>query len=462
MAQTILHRRSAAQDSELGLTLAGLPDEWMVVSDCAIGDGPMVAFVLLHPAIGLALVDCTPQRPADAIPFLEEALTHERFDDLYPGTLPIAAVQLAPDEIAAVGDRLAEGFDALPACSIADPDWCRALVDLLLAASEVAMTPIRPPEDDSLRIPPLRTVAAAPARSPAAETSEIPPEIVAIVAPVQNATATGSPHLDLGGSGRMPLSTLAAPGPRYRGVLGLSMVVAVLALLVLGGAYLLQTKPALLARLGFGAAPTTPTAASSVAPTMQTPPASPVASVPATPQPVAPLPKIAAPTPVPPTPVIQRPASPAPATPAPAKPAPVVTLKPPAPARVPAVAPAAIVMPPLPAEKPVFHRPAPRRAERRAAVRVPERPQRRSPAAPVSREAATPAPAPAPAALTSGGDLPPINAGDLPALPSGSSLTPPADGAAGGSRTELMTPAAPPSAGAPPSGPPMRLFPAGQ
>lgn len=452
MAQTILHRRSAAQDSELGLTLAGLPDEWMMVSDCTIGDGPMVAFVLLHPSIGLALVDCAPQRPADAIPFLEEALTHERFDDLYPGTLPIAAVQLAPDEIAAVGDRLAEGFDALPVCSIADPDWCRALVDLLLTASEVAMTPIRPPEEDSLLIPQLGAASAVPARRPAGETSEIPPEIVAIVAPLPSATATGSPYLDLGGSDRMPLSTLAAPGPRYRGVLGLSIIVAVLALLVLGGAYLLQAKPALLARLGLG--PTTPTAASSVAPAAQTAPASPVASVPATPQPVAPSPKIAAPTPVPPTPVIQ-----VPATPAPTKLAPVVTHSPPA--RAPAVAPAATVMPPLPAEKPVFHRPAPRRVERREAVRTPERPQRRPPAAPISREAATPAPAPAPAALSSG-DLPPINAGDLPALPSGSSLTPPADGAAGGGRTELMTPPAPPSTGAPPSGPPMQLFPARQ
>lgn len=129
--------------ARLEAMLATLPDEWLLLRDRAIGGagGPRAGFVLIHPEIGIALIDLAPARLSAAAEALEDVLAAEQFlgeDD----TLPVVTVAVDPGDIPIVGEQLGDAFDAMPPCDMAERNWPRRIVDLLLHAEDAAMLPL--------------------------------------------------------------------------------------------------------------------------------------------------------------------------------------------------------------------------------------------------------------------------------------------------------------------------------
>jgi hypothetical protein len=168
MAQ-ILRADPAA--TRLEETLARLPDEWTLLPDRRIGggSGPLVALALIHPEIGIALIDFIPGRAAAALAPLEGLLAGERI--IGDGErLPAVAITITDEEIERVGEKLADAFETAPPCNMADTSWSQRVIELLLHGAHATMAPLLPmcwpepptqaepaPTDDDAFAPPLAT-----------------------------------------------------------------------------------------------------------------------------------------------------------------------------------------------------------------------------------------------------------------------------------------------------------------
>lgn len=122
-------------------TLAALPEEWTLLRARRIGDAAADG-VLVHPGIGVALIDLAPEPPEAARAALRARLERERFSQFFPGELPIVAVGVTEEELESVGEKLQAAFAAAPSLDIADPDWADAVIELLLQPEDMAMTPV--------------------------------------------------------------------------------------------------------------------------------------------------------------------------------------------------------------------------------------------------------------------------------------------------------------------------------
>src|SRR5690348_11710195 len=137
-------------------TLAALPDPWTLLRQRRIGgdQAEPVEVVLVHPEIGVALVDEAPRDPTLSARRLRDYLEGQRFGEFFPGELPIVALSVAADEFEMLGDRLAAAFEAAPRLSVTDADWADAVVELLMVPDDLAMAPVSdeaPPEHASIR-----------------------------------------------------------------------------------------------------------------------------------------------------------------------------------------------------------------------------------------------------------------------------------------------------------------------
>ncbi|HWG80494.1 MAG TPA: hypothetical protein VN681_12005 [Stellaceae bacterium] len=125
-------------------TLAALPDPWTLLRHRRIGgdQAEPIDVVLVHPEIGVALVDEAPRDPAPSARRLREYLDGQRFGEFFPGELPIVALNVAADEFEMLGERLAAAFEAAPRLSVADADWADAVIELLMVPDDLAMAPV--------------------------------------------------------------------------------------------------------------------------------------------------------------------------------------------------------------------------------------------------------------------------------------------------------------------------------
>ncbi len=125
-------------------TLAALHDPWTLLRHRRIGaeEAEPVEVVLVHPEIGVALVDQAPRDPALSARRLREHLDQQRFGEFFPGDLPIVALSVAADEFEAIGERLAAAFEAAPRLSVTDADWADAVIELLMVPDDLAMAPV--------------------------------------------------------------------------------------------------------------------------------------------------------------------------------------------------------------------------------------------------------------------------------------------------------------------------------
>ncbi len=127
-----------------GVARDAVPDlglGWVVLRNCALGGGPRVGLVLMHPNVGVALVDVVP-REIDAEGRFLRALDARRFPAIFGGHPPVARVVLRTDRLRDLGRVLEEAFEALPPLALAGGDgWVRTA----RAAAEAEM-PVAAPE----------------------------------------------------------------------------------------------------------------------------------------------------------------------------------------------------------------------------------------------------------------------------------------------------------------------------
>jgi len=100
--------------------------------------------VLVHPQIGVALLDEAARDSAAGADALRNLLARERFGEYFTGELPIVSLGFAWYEAAGLEQRVIAAFAAVPALSIADRDWADAVVEVLLQPGDLAMVPIGP------------------------------------------------------------------------------------------------------------------------------------------------------------------------------------------------------------------------------------------------------------------------------------------------------------------------------
>ena len=124
---------------------AALAEPWIVLASrrASGADGPpWVRYVVLHPDKGIALVDTDDATPAIAP--LDDFLWHTGFAALQDGALCIVAVTItAATTSGAVADQIDAAFGGSP-CGLANPNWCEAVVDLLLATPDLMLTRLWP------------------------------------------------------------------------------------------------------------------------------------------------------------------------------------------------------------------------------------------------------------------------------------------------------------------------------
>ncbi|MGH7012743.1 MAG: hypothetical protein ACREEL_01060 [Stellaceae bacterium] len=172
----LAERRVAAQLRE---ALAGLPAPWVVLANrrASGADGPpWVRFLALHPDKGIALVDT--EAAETAVAPLEDFLARTGFPALQAGALPIVPVAVGAGEVAVVVDLFDAAF-APARATLGNPNWCEAVVELLLAAPDLMLAPLRRGARPAAPDLPL----LQPARHAAPDTARVEPVLPSIAAP---------------------------------------------------------------------------------------------------------------------------------------------------------------------------------------------------------------------------------------------------------------------------------------
>ena len=80
-------------------------------------------YIALHPAKGVALVDLAPADPETALPQLRKLLHAARREEDPMAQVPLVAVSLTREDLAAAEDRLSEAFARATPCAIEDGSW---------------------------------------------------------------------------------------------------------------------------------------------------------------------------------------------------------------------------------------------------------------------------------------------------------------------------------------------------
>jgi hypothetical protein len=136
---------------------------WLVLRDCALGGGgPRVKLALLHPNVGVALVDADGTAP-DAEDRLRRALDARRFPAIFGDYPPIVRVVLPASRSGELGRVLAAEFEARPPLALAGGDaWigtARAAVEAELPVAVPVAVSGRHPRTRQRRRAPWRTAA---------------------------------------------------------------------------------------------------------------------------------------------------------------------------------------------------------------------------------------------------------------------------------------------------------------
>jgi len=106
---------------------APLPSGWICLQDCNLSgklNRPVqIPFVLLHPEVGVALLDVGATGTAtDAEAVLRQRLEAARFESIFPGYLPIVHLRIPATDINSIDTILADAFAGLPALSVPGGD----------------------------------------------------------------------------------------------------------------------------------------------------------------------------------------------------------------------------------------------------------------------------------------------------------------------------------------------------
>jgi hypothetical protein len=280
-----------------------LPPGWLCLQDCnlsgQLNQPVVIPFVLMHPDVGMALIDIAPASNPEAEVILRRRLEAARFDSIFPGFLPILHLRLDRADLPSTEAILRDAFASLPPLSVPGGDGWISVVRRALLPRDPARAATHPGlSAGHAQRSPRR--AGAPAREADMELDMLHREV--------------TPH----DAARFPPDVGGAPAPAARpahplpwiimsGVGGLIAVLALFGLLNTGADTRDTVEEAAVPAVS---APPPPVAA---APPLAAPAPSPVASLP---KPPAAPPSAAAP-PAPPPPEAST--AGASATPAPAQ-----------------------------------------------------------------------------------------------------------------------------------------------
>src|SRR4051812_3355954 len=115
-----------------------IPPGWIRLDHCNLspfqGQALLVPHVLLHPEIGVALIDIAPAAAAGAEQAFRDRLESARFAAIFPGQLPVVHLQLQPEELGSLGALLQQAFATLPPLRLPGGDGWVSVVRRALAS----------------------------------------------------------------------------------------------------------------------------------------------------------------------------------------------------------------------------------------------------------------------------------------------------------------------------------------
>ncbi|WP_128080065.1 SH3 domain-containing protein [Roseicella frigidaeris] len=122
-----------------------LPPGWVGLERCNLSPVPgqtvAVRHVLLHPFVGIALIDIAPEATHGAEPALRARLDAARFGAIFPGHLPVVHLQVTPQELRLLDTILPAAFANLPPISLPGGDGWVGVVRRSLAPRSPARGP---------------------------------------------------------------------------------------------------------------------------------------------------------------------------------------------------------------------------------------------------------------------------------------------------------------------------------
>ena len=152
------------------MLLSALPDGWGLLGRCRFGTaGPIGpasgCYALVHPTIGVALVDVAPDATPNAEARLRRALGSADFWRDHPGTLPVWHGRIEIGAVRSLPALLAEGFGTLPPLTVPGKESWIGAVRSALADDAAWEMPGQPPRSRSLvpAVAPEEEDDAAPA-----------------------------------------------------------------------------------------------------------------------------------------------------------------------------------------------------------------------------------------------------------------------------------------------------------
>jgi hypothetical protein len=164
-----------------------LPPGWVGLERCNLSPVPgqtvAVRHVLLHPFVGIALIDIAPDAAHGAEPALRARLDAARFSAIFPGHLPVVHLQVTPQELRLLDTILPAAFANLPPISLPGGDGWVSVV-------RRALTPRNPGRGPSPAAPGRAGRAPMLNREVAAQRVGLPPASVRL--PMQPYGAGGS------------------------------------------------------------------------------------------------------------------------------------------------------------------------------------------------------------------------------------------------------------------------------
>src|SRR3712207_2807442 len=99
-----------------------LPPGWLCLQDCnlsgQLSHPVVVPFVLMHPDIGVVLIDISPASNPEAEAILRRRLEAARFESIFPGFLPILHLRLDRADLPSTEAILRDAFATLPPLSV--------------------------------------------------------------------------------------------------------------------------------------------------------------------------------------------------------------------------------------------------------------------------------------------------------------------------------------------------------
>ena len=244
-------------------TMVPLPPGWLCLQDCNVSgqlnQPVIVPFVLMHPDVGVALIDMAPAHNPEAEQILRRRLDAARFESIFPGFLPILHLRLDRADLPATEAILRDAFSAMPPLSLPGGDGWISVVRRALLPRDPGRAAAHPSfSGEHARRPSPRDAAPA-AAAPPAQGTDTDPDMLHREAAVARAAPppsfeTESPVPAARPPGVLPWIIMSSVG-------GLIAMLALFSLVELGpsdGPVTSEDAPAVAAPPPVAAAPTPP------------------------------------------------------------------------------------------------------------------------------------------------------------------------------------------------------------